>query len=71
LGVQACYDNAVVKRFFRTLKTDADVFGAPCLYSLRLEIADFIDHYYSTVRFHCANNRLTPQKKELIFFANA
>ena len=70
-GVQACYDNAVVERFFRTLKTDADVFGQHCLYSLRLEIADFIDHYYNTVRFHCANNHLTPQKKELIFFANA
>ena len=70
-GVQACYDNAVVERFFRTLKTDAEVFAQPCLYSLRLEIADFIDHYYNTVRFHCANNHLTPQKKELLFFAHA
>ena len=69
--MQACYDNAVVERFFRTLKTDADVFGQPCLYSLRLEIADFIDHYYNTVRVHFDNNHLTPQKKELIFFANA
>ena len=70
-GVQACYDNAVVERFFRTLKTDADVFAQPCLYSLRLEIADFIDHYYNTIRFHSANNYLTPQKKELFFFAHA
>jgi len=68
-GVQACYDNAVVERFFRTLKTDADVFAQPCFYSLRREIADFIDHYYNTVRFHSANSYLTPQKKELLFFA--
>ena len=71
-GIQAsmsrrdnCWDNAVIERFFKTLKTE-EIYQLPRrlnLIEMRSTIAAFITHY-NEIRPHSSNDGLSPDQKE-------
>ncbi len=65
--VGACWDNAVVERFFGSLKHD---WLFKKTYSTREEMKqDVLDylHYYNVMRLHTANRKLSPVEYENSF----
>jgi putative transposase len=63
--VGACWDNAVVERFFRSLKHDWILkVTQPTREHMKLHVAHYI-RYYNTDRSHTANGDLSPVKYEL------
>jgi putative transposase len=63
--VGACWDNAVVERFFGSLKHDWILKVAqPTREHLKLDVAQYI-RYYNNDRLHTANGDLSPVKYEL------
>jgi transposase InsO family protein len=66
-----CWDNAVAESFFATLKKQC-VYGY-CLTThdqMRLQVFEFIEHYYNRVRRHSANNWITPVEFERLYAQN-
>jgi putative transposase len=63
--VGACWDNAVVERFFGSLKHDW-IFKVtqPTREHMKLDVAHYI-RYYNNDRSHTANGDLSPFKYEL------
>ncbi|MDE9462968.1 integrase core domain-containing protein, partial [Xenorhabdus bovienii] len=65
--VGACWDNAVVERFFGSLKHDW-LFKThnenPS--EMKKDVLDYL-HYYNLTRLHTANNYLTPVEYEMTF----
>jgi putative transposase len=63
--VGACWDNAVVERFFGSLKHDWILKVAqPTREHMKLDVAQYI-RYYNNDRLHTANGDLSPVKYEL------
>lgn len=64
-SVGACWDNAVVERFFGSLKHDW-IFkvAQPTREHMKRDVADYI-RYYNNDRLHTANNSLSPVNYEL------
>ncbi len=61
-----CYDNAVSESFFATYKKELiHTRPWPDLKRLREESADWIEHYYNTIRRHSTLGYLTPEEYEL------
>ncbi|GAB3639290.1 hypothetical protein GCM10027422_48810 [Hymenobacter arcticus] len=66
------YDNALAESGWSTLKTELLPRGA-CFADLeeaRLELADYLDHYYNTQRLHSALGYCTPLEIELHYLFN-
>ena len=66
------YDNALAESGWRTLKTELLPRGA-CFADLeeaRLELAEYLDHYYNTQRLHSALGYCTPLEIELHYRFN-
>ena len=64
-SVGACWDNAVVERFFGSLKHDWILKVAqPTREQMKKDVADYI-RYYNNDRLHTANNSMTPVNYEL------
>ena len=61
----ACWDNAVVERFFGSLKYDW-IFkvAQPTRDHMKKDIADYI-RYYNNDRLHTSNNDMSPVNYEL------
>lgn len=67
-----CYDNSPTERFFRSLKTEwIPKQGYATRAQAEADILQYITGYYRKIRPHQFNNRLTPEKKEQLFFENA
>lgn len=65
--VGACWDNAVVERFFGSLKHDwLYKIAQPTRNHMRNDVARYMK-YYNTDRLHSANCDLTPSQYEKIF----
>ena len=47
-----CYDNAVVERFFRTLKLDLGDRIVPTRIAVAHRVGTYIDRFYNTRRLH-------------------
>jgi putative transposase len=63
--VGACWDNAVVERFFGSLKHDWILkVTQPTCEHMKLDVAQYI-RYYNNDRLHTANGVLSPVKYEL------
>ncbi len=64
-SVGACWDNAVVERFFGSLKHDW-IFkvAQPTREHMKQDVADYI-RYYNNDRLHTANNGMSPVKYEM------
>ena len=63
--VSACWDNAVVERFFGSLKHDWILrVTQPTREHMKLHVAHYI-RYYNKDRSHTANDDLSPVKYEL------
>ena len=63
--VGACWDNAVVERFFGSLKHDWILkIAQPTREHMRKDVADYI-RYYNNDRLHTANNDMSPVNYEL------
>ena len=63
--VGACWDNAVVERFFGSLKHDWILkVTQPTRDHMKLDAAQYI-RYYNNDRLHTANGDLSPVKYEL------
>ena len=64
-SVGACWDNAVVERFFGSLKHDW-IFKVtqPTREHMKQDVADYI-RYYNNDRLHTANNGMSPVKYEM------
>lgn len=66
------YDNALAESGWSTLKTELLPPGA-CFADLeeaRLELAEYLDHYYNTQRLHSALGYCTPLETELHYLFN-
>jgi putative transposase len=66
------YDNALAESGWSTLKTELLPRGA-CFADLeeaRLELAEYLDHYYNTQRLHSALGYCTPLEVELHYLFN-
>jgi putative transposase len=66
------YDNALAESGWSTLKTELLPRGA-CFANLeeaRLELAEYLDHYYNTQRLHSALSYCTPLEIECHYFFN-
>jgi len=66
------YDNALAESGWSTLKTELLPRGA-CFADLeeaRLELAEYLDHYYNTQRLHAALGYCTPLEVELHYLFN-
>jgi len=64
-GVGACWDNAVVERFFGSLKHDWILKVAqPTREHMKQDVADYI-RYYNNDRLHTANGGMSPVKYEM------
>lgn len=66
------YDNALAESGWSTLKTELLPHGA-CFADLeeaRLELAEYLDHYYNTQRLHSALGYCTPLETELHYLFN-
>lgn len=64
-GVGACWDNAVVERFFGSLKHDWILKVAqPTRDHMKQDVADYI-RYYNNDRFHTSNGDMSPVNYEL------
>jgi transposase InsO family protein len=66
------YDNALAESGWSTLKTELLPRGA-CFADLqeaRLELAEYLDHYYNTQRLHSALGYCTPLEIELHYLFN-
>ena len=64
-SVGACWDNAVVERFFGSLKHDWILKVAqPTREHMKHDVADYI-RYYNNDRLHTANNHVSPVNYEL------
>ena len=65
--VGACWDNAVVERFFGTLKHDwLFKVSQPTREHMKKDVADYI-RYYNLQRLHSANGGRSPVYHELVF----
>ena len=66
-----CWDNAVAESFFATLKKHC-FYGQPLVTreQMRLNVFEFIEHYYHRVRRHSANNWFTPVEFERLYHHN-
>ena len=63
--VGACWDNAVVERFFGSLKHDWILkVTQPTREHMKLDVAQYI-RYFNNDRLHTANGDLSPVKYEL------
>ena len=63
------YDNAVAESFFKYLKKELlnrNSFSS--LSQLKLSLFEYIDGFYNPRRPHYANNLLSPDEKEVVFF---
>lgn len=64
-----CWDNAPMERFFRSLKSEwVPKEGYKDLQEALQSISDYLIGYYSQVRPHSHNKKMTPNKKEAIFY---
>lgn len=69
--VGACWDNAVVERFFGSLKHDWILKVAqPTRDGMKRDVTDYM-RYYNSERLHSANGDLTPIKFEAVFYEGA
>lgn len=60
-----CWDNAPTKHFFRSLKTGwIPEFGYPDIASAEQSVTDHMIGYYSSLRPHKHNDKLTPNVAE-------
>jgi hypothetical protein len=65
--VGACWDNAVVERFFGSLKHDwLFKVSQPTREQMKKDVADYI-RYYNLQRLHSANGGRSPVDHELVF----
>ncbi len=65
--VGACWDNAVVERFFGSLKPDwLFKIHHENQAEMKKDVLDYL-HYYNLTRLHTANNDLTPVEYEMAF----
>ena len=63
-SVGACWDNAVVERFFGSLKYDwLFKIAQPTREHMKADVAEYM-RYYNTERLHSANNDLSPAEFE-------
>lgn len=64
-----CWDNAVVERFFRSLKSEwIDEKGYPDHAHAERDIGDYIDDFYNYRRLHSAADGQTPVQREASLF---
>ena len=67
-----CWDNAVVERFFRSLKTERT---NHCIYQTReaakRDVIDYIEMFYNSNRLHSYLGYLSPNKYERLTLAKA
>jgi putative transposase len=65
--VGACWDNAVVERFFGSLKHDC-IFkiSQPTRDHMKKDVAAYM-RYYNSYRLHTANDDMSPVKYERVF----
>lgn len=64
-GVGACWDNAVVARFYRNIKYDWILKVAqPTREHMKQDVADYI-RYYNNDRLHTGNNSMSSVNYEL------
>ena len=78
LGIQAsmsrrgnCWDNAVMERFFRTLKVEAiSRERYPTAEQLAWAVKKYL-HFYHTKRLHSANGTMNPNQYEQLFLKQA
>lgn len=64
-----CWDNAVVERFFRSLKTEwVPACGYQSLIDAQRSIVEYMTGYYSLTRPHKHNGGLPPTKAEEIYW---
>lgn len=69
--VGACWDNAVVERFFGSLKHDwLFKIAQPTREHMRADVAKYI-RYYNVERLHTANSDLAPVKYEIVMNQSA
>lgn len=69
--VGACWDNAVVERFFGSLKHDWILkVPQPTRQGMKQDVAAYM-RYYNTERLHSANGDKSPMRFEKIFFEAA
>ena len=63
------YDNAVAESFFKYLKKeDLNRKTFSSLHELDIALFEYIEGFYNPKRPHFANNLLTPDEKENLFF---
>lgn len=64
-----CWDNAVMERFFRSLKTEwIPEIGYQSFNEAKVSIISYMTGYYSQIRPHTANHGLTPNQLENNFW---
>ena len=69
--VGACWDNAVVERFFGSLKHDwLFKVNQPTRKHMKRDVAAYMK-YYNTERLHSANSDETPVRLEQLFYRGA
>lgn len=67
-----CWDNAPMERFFRNLKTEwVSTLGYRNFIEAQQEITRYIIEYYSQLRPHQYNGRLTPNESERLYWENS
>ena len=65
------YDNAVTESFFKFLKhKQIYSYSFSFLGELKMHIFDCIEGFYNSRRPHFANNMLSPNEKEILFYEN-
>lgn len=66
------YDNAVAESFFKFLKQEEIYrYSFSSLAELKIHIFDYIEGFYNSRRPHSANNMLSPNEKERLFYDNS
>jgi putative transposase len=64
-----CWDNAVMERFFRSLKTEwMPEIGYQSFNEAKVSIISYMTGYYSQIRPHTANGGLAPNQLENNFW---
>ena len=63
------YDNAVAESFFKFLKhEELNRYSFSSLAELKIHVFDYIEGFYNSHRPHSANDMLSPNEKESLFY---
>ena len=65
------YDNAVAESFFKILKhEELNRYSFSSLAELKIHVFDYIEGFYNSHRPHSANDMLSPDEKEKLFYSD-